>query len=70
MPTLIVNSEEYKTDIEKATLFADRLSNTFCDSQDEKFNNIFKKESEKIVKNHKSILNSNFSFKLEELNID
>jgi hypothetical protein len=66
---LIVNGVEYVSDSDKANLFADRLSNTFCDSQDDKFNDNFKKETEELVKNHKFTFEPNLSFKLEDLNI-
>jgi hypothetical protein len=49
IPTLIESGRELKTDEEKANLFAERLKNTFCDSNHVRFDEKFRKKVKKEV---------------------
>ena len=72
LPTLIENNKQYLTDKEKADLFADRLANTFSDSNDSSFNNQFKSQIESEYNNSNFLSHehhSNDLFTMNELNL-
>jgi hypothetical protein len=46
------DNNKYETDDEKAYLFADILKNTFCDSNDARFDYNFKDKVEPVINNH------------------
>lgn len=75
IPTLKENNIEYKTDIDKATLFGTKLESTFKDSNDKRFDTKHKKEIINEVSKfiNKSLDNNsnreNFKFDKNDLDI-
>lgn len=52
MPTLLYENKEYKTDVEKALLFSNRLKGTFSESSEDSmlFDNKFKEKTGNYIK--------------------
>jgi len=49
IPTLTKDGVDYKTDEEKANLFAEKLKNTFNESDPLDFDNVFKQKIDEII---------------------
>ncbi len=71
MPTLLVKSEKYETDMQKATIFSNNLKQTFSLETERNFDDDFKKIVENNVNNHdfkKHKYNNKDLFDMKDLN--
>ena len=70
IPTLVHESKQFNTDLEKAELFGTKLANTFCDANDQKFDQSHKTkiEIDTAKANLKNFQTDNNYFTIHDLN--